>query len=115
MLHVEDVRGQKPVMRRSGKLRYGLAVPDFAVAPAVGSGASLFRTELVRRHRFSDRFDGYVLGEDLDLSVRVSQDAPVIGTNDVSATTTRWAASTRPCAGTTAASPRRTFGCAIAT
>lgn len=82
MLHVEDTHSEKPTMRRSGKLRYGLAMPDYSVAPAIGSGAPLFRTELVRRHRFSDRFGGYVLGEDLDLSVRVAQEAPVLGTSD---------------------------------
>ncbi len=82
MLHVFDPHGKKTVIRHSGKLHYGIATPDDVVIPAVGSGAVLFRTEVVRRHRFSDRFDGYVLGEDFDLSVRVSQEAPVIGTSE---------------------------------
>jgi peptidoglycan/xylan/chitin deacetylase (PgdA/CDA1 family)/glycosyltransferase involved in cell wall biosynthesis len=82
MLHVYDPHGKTTVMRRSGKLRYGIATQDDVVVPAVGSGAVLFRTEVVRRHRFSDRFDGYVLGEDLDLSIRVSQEAPMIGTSE---------------------------------
>lgn len=82
MLHVGDKHGDHAVIRRSGKLRYGLAIQKDVVVPAIGAGACLFRTELVRRHRFSERFDGYVLGEDLDLSLRVSQDAPVIGTSE---------------------------------
>ena len=82
MLHVVDRDGKKTVMRRSGKLRYGLAAENDVVIPVIGAGAALFRTEVVRRHRFSDRFDGYALGEDFDLSVRVSQEAPLMGTSE---------------------------------
>jgi peptidoglycan/xylan/chitin deacetylase (PgdA/CDA1 family)/glycosyltransferase involved in cell wall biosynthesis len=82
MLHVDDLKSARTVVRRSGKLRYGMATAEPVVVPAIGAGACLFRTDLVRRHRFNTHFGGYVLGEDLDLTIRLSQEAPVIGTGE---------------------------------
>lgn|GEM_PF-409493 len=82
MLHVVDRDRERTVIRRSGKVRYGVAPSGEVVVPAIASGAALYRTEIVRRHRFDDRFEGYVLGEDLDFSVRVSQEAPLVQTGE---------------------------------
>jgi peptidoglycan/xylan/chitin deacetylase (PgdA/CDA1 family)/glycosyltransferase involved in cell wall biosynthesis len=80
MLHIAGRRNRETVVRRSGKLSYGVETERDVVVPAAGAGAVLFRTALVRRHRYSERFEGYVLGEDLDLAIRVSQEAPLVRT-----------------------------------
>ena len=43
-----------------------------------GNGAVAYRTDLLRKHRFDERFTGYVYGEDLDVSVRLARDAPIL-------------------------------------
>jgi GT2 family glycosyltransferase len=79
MLHLVDGRSDRTSVRKSGKLRFGYPRGD-VVIPAVAVAAASFRTDLLRRHRFDDRFPGYVLGEDLDLTQRISADAPILQT-----------------------------------
>jgi GT2 family glycosyltransferase len=43
----------------------------------VMGGASIWRRATLERHRFSERFDGYGLYEDLDFCIRVSREAPL--------------------------------------
>jgi GT2 family glycosyltransferase len=79
MLHLVDARSDRTAVRKSGKLRFGLPSGD-VIIPAVAVAAASFRTDLLRRHRFDDRFPGYVLGEDLDLTRRISAEAPILQT-----------------------------------
>jgi GT2 family glycosyltransferase len=84
MLHYFD-RGtsRATAFRASRKLRY-VGVPARAVyIPAVGAGAVAFRTDLVLRHPFNERFPGYALGEDLEMSYRLSREAPILQLPDV--------------------------------
>jgi GT2 family glycosyltransferase len=73
-----DERRGSPRMRRSGNM---IDVPDpgcEVYAEAVPVGANLYRTDLLRRFPFEERFPGYVLGEDLDMSYRIGQVAPIL-------------------------------------
>jgi hypothetical protein len=81
MLHFQASDGLGTTFRRSRKLRF-VAHPHRDVEiPAVGAGCgAMFRTDLLRRHPFDERFPGYALGEDLDMSYRLSRDAPIIQT-----------------------------------
>ena len=78
MLHYTDQSGARTTMRRSRKLRYVDRPPHDVVIPAVGAGAVAFRTELMRRQPFNERFPGYALGEDLELSTRIAAEAPLL-------------------------------------
>jgi len=84
MLHYFDrSTSRATAFRASRKLRY-VGVPSRAVyVPAVGAGAVAFRTDLVLRHPFNERFPGYALGEDLEMSYRLSRDAPILQLPDV--------------------------------
>ena len=84
MLHYFDRSTYRATaFRASRKLRY-VGVPSRAVyVPAVGAGAVAFRTDLVLRHPFNERFPGYALGEDLEMSYRLSREAPILQLPDV--------------------------------
>jgi glycosyltransferase involved in cell wall biosynthesis len=77
-LHVEDRTIAANRFRLSGKLRYRYRPDGVVRLPAVSTMASLYRTDLVRRHRFDEHFDGYALGEDIDLAARVARDGPLL-------------------------------------
>jgi hypothetical protein len=78
MLHYHALRSPATSFRRSRKLRL-VPVPAHDVAvPACGAGYGLFRTDLLRRHPFDERFPGYAPGEDHDMSSRLSADAPIL-------------------------------------
>jgi hypothetical protein len=51
--------------------------------PALGAGATGYRTDLVLAHPFDERFPGYAPGEDLDMAVRVAATAPLVQTPEV--------------------------------
>jgi GT2 family glycosyltransferase len=78
MLHYHDPGAEATTVRRSGKLRFAARPATEVVVPAVGAGGAMFRTDLARCHRFDERFEGYALGEDLDMSARVSAEAPIV-------------------------------------
>jgi O-antigen/teichoic acid export membrane protein/GT2 family glycosyltransferase len=84
MLHYfERGTSRATTFRASRKVRY-VGVPSRAAyIPAVGAGAVAFRTDLVLRHPFNERFPGYALGEDLEMSYRLSRDAPILQLPDV--------------------------------
>jgi len=78
MLHYQAPHGEATTFRRSRKLRL-VARPRHDVAvPACGAGYGLFRTDLMRRHPFDERFPGYAPGEDLEMSSRLAADAPIL-------------------------------------
>lgn len=83
MLHYYDFGGKATRLRRSGKLALVPHPHEDVSIPAVGAGGALFRTELVRRHPFDERFSGYAPGEDLEMSYRLSREAPIIQTPSV--------------------------------
>ncbi len=84
MLHYFDRSTHRATaFRASRKLRYVGAPARAVYVPAVGAGAVAFRTELVLRHPFNERFPGYALGEDLEMSYRLSRDAPILQLPDV--------------------------------
>lgn len=78
MLHYQARRAPATTFRRSRKLRLVSVPAGEVVVPACGAGYGLFRTDLLRRHPFDERFSGYVQGEDLDMSSRLSADAPIL-------------------------------------
>jgi GT2 family glycosyltransferase len=49
---------------------------DYQVEFVMG-GAAMWRRSVLERHRFSERFEGYGLYEDLDFCIRVSRDSPL--------------------------------------
>lgn len=78
MLHYQAPGGGATSFRRSRKLRL-VPVPAAEVTvPACGAGYTLVRTDLLRRHRFDEKFAGYAPGEDLEMSSRVSAEAPIL-------------------------------------
>jgi len=80
MLHYYDFGGKATRVRRSGKLALVPNPSQEVTIPAVGTGGALFRTDLVRRHPFDERFSGYAPGEDLEMSYRLSREAPILQT-----------------------------------
>jgi GT2 family glycosyltransferase len=78
MLHYDALRSSSTSFRRSRKLRFVPVPADEVVVPACGAGYGLFRTQLLRRHPFDERFAGYAPGEDLDMSSRLSSEAPIL-------------------------------------
>jgi GT2 family glycosyltransferase len=78
LLHVDDPGGAATRLRRSGKVSYVDRPPAETEIPVVGAGAVLYRTDLARRHPFDERFPGYALGEDLEMSSRVAREAPIL-------------------------------------
>jgi GT2 family glycosyltransferase len=78
MLHYQAPRATATRVRRSRKLRL-VPIPATAVeVEACGAGYGLFRTDLLRRHPFDERFPGYAPGEDLDMSSRLAAEAPIL-------------------------------------
>lgn len=83
MLNYVDPSGEAMTLRRSGNVRY-VPEPRGAVrVPALGAGATAYRTDLVRAHPFDERFEGYAPGEDLEMAFRVGQAAPLVQTPEV--------------------------------
>jgi len=78
MLHYQAPRGRATTIRRSRKLRLVPVPPDDVIVPTCGAGFGLFRTDLLRRHPFDERFSGYAPGEDLDMSFRLGAEAPIL-------------------------------------
>lgn len=78
MLHYQAPRGTATSFRRSRKLRLVPVPPTEVTVPACGAGYGLFRADLLRRHRFDERFPGYAPGEDLDMSSRLAAEAPIL-------------------------------------
>jgi len=83
MLHYYDSGASATRVRRSGKLALVVRPREEVSIPAVGAGGALFRTDLVRRHPFDERFPGYAPGEDLEMSLRLSREASILQTPDV--------------------------------
>jgi GT2 family glycosyltransferase len=83
MLHYYDFAGKATRVRRSGKLALVPNPDRDVIIPAVGAGGALFRTDLARRHPFDERFSGYAPGEDLEMSYRLSREAPILQTPSV--------------------------------
>lgn len=83
MLHCIDDKHLGTTFRRSRKLAYVPRPACEVTIPAVATLATLFRVDLVRKHPFDEHFSGYVLGEDLDMSTRLSSDAPILQSPDV--------------------------------
>lgn len=75
-----DDRGTS--IRRSGKIRHVPRPTRELLIPIFSIGATACRTDLVRRHRFDERFTGYVYGEDVDLTSRLARDAPILHSPD---------------------------------
>jgi glycosyltransferase involved in cell wall biosynthesis len=83
MLNYVDPAGEAMTLRRSGNVRY-VPEPRGAVSvPALGAGATAYRTDLVRANPFDERFPGYAPGEDLEMAFRVGQAAPLLQTPEV--------------------------------
>jgi GT2 family glycosyltransferase len=83
MLNYVDPAGEGMSLRRSGKVRYVPEPPGAVVVPALGAGATAYRTDLVLAHPFDERFSGYAPGEDLEMAVRVATAAPLLQTPEV--------------------------------
>ncbi|HWM10366.1 MAG TPA: glycosyltransferase [Solirubrobacteraceae bacterium] len=86
MLNYVDPAGEAMTLRRSGNVRYVPEPRGPVRVPALGAGATAYRTELVRANPFDERFAGYAPGEDLEMAFRVGQAAPLLQTPEV-----RWA------------------------
>ena len=78
MLHVADSGRRATFIRRSGKVWFVDRPRTEVVVPTAGAGAVAYRTDLVRKHPFDERFAGYALGEDLEMAVRLSRDGPIL-------------------------------------
>jgi glycosyltransferase involved in cell wall biosynthesis len=83
MLNYVDPAGEAMSLRRSGKVRYVPEPPRAVVVPALGAGATAYRTDLALAHPFDERFSGYAPGEDLEMAVRVASAAPLVQTPEV--------------------------------
>jgi GT2 family glycosyltransferase len=83
MLNFVDRSGEAMTLRRSGNVRY-VPEPRGAVqVPALGAGATAYRTDLVLAHPFDERFPGYAPGEDLEMAFRVATSGPLLQTPEV--------------------------------
>ena len=82
-LHIQDPAAAHHTFRRSQKVRFRVVPAKPVFIPAVSTMAVLYRTELARKHPFDEHFPGYALGEDLDMSFRVAQEAPILHVPDV--------------------------------
>jgi GT2 family glycosyltransferase len=78
MLHYEAPRARATKLRRSRKLRVVPRPTEAVEVQACGAGYGLFRTDLLRRHAFDERFPGYAPGEDLEMSSRLAAEAPIL-------------------------------------
>ena len=77
MLHLFDQKALTTSFRLSQKLRFTRPRTEVTL-PATSTAAVLYRTDLARRHRFDERFGGYVLGEDIDMSARLARERPIL-------------------------------------
>jgi hypothetical protein len=83
MLNYADPSGDAMTLRRSANVRY-VPEPRAAVrVPALGAGATAYRTDLALAHPFDERFPGYAPGEDLEMAFRVAAAAPLVQTPEV--------------------------------
>ena len=80
MLSYVDPEGNAMTLRRSGKVRFVPEPRGEVRVPLLPSGATAFRTDLVRRHPFDERFSGYTPGGDFEMAARVAADAPLVQT-----------------------------------
>ncbi len=80
MLHEQVYGGSHTTIKRSGKVRLAHWPDREVFVPVFSNLAVAYRTELLRKHRFDERFSGYVLGEDYDLTARLAQEAPILHT-----------------------------------
>lgn len=78
MLSYVDVSATAMRVRRSGRLRFAPLPPGPVEVPVLASGATAYRTDLVLRHPFDERFLGYTPGGDLEMSFRVASEAPLL-------------------------------------
>jgi glycosyltransferase involved in cell wall biosynthesis len=83
MLNYVDPSAEAMSLRRSGNVRYVPEPREAVLVPALGAGATAYRTELVRMHPFDERFRGYAPGEDLEMAFRVGTSAPLVQTPEV--------------------------------
>jgi hypothetical protein len=83
MLSYVDVSAAAMKVRRSGKVRFAPLPCAPVEVPVLASGATAYRTDLVLRHGFDERFMGYTPGGDLEMSFRVASEAPLVQTPDV--------------------------------
>jgi glycosyltransferase involved in cell wall biosynthesis len=83
MLNYVDPAGEAMTLRRSGNVRYVPEPRGAVLVPALGAGATAYRTDLVRAHPFDERFEGYAPGEDLEMAFRLGQAAPLLQTPEV--------------------------------
>jgi glycosyltransferase involved in cell wall biosynthesis len=80
MLSVVDPRRDAMTLRRSGKVRFVPEPRGDVHVPVLASGATAYRTDLVLRHPFDERFPGYTPGGDLEMAARVATEAPLVQT-----------------------------------
>jgi hypothetical protein len=83
MLNYVDPSAAAMTLRRSGNVRYVPEPRGPVQVPALGAGATAYRTELVLAHPFDERFEGYAPGEDLEMAFRVGASAPLLQTPEV--------------------------------
>lgn len=83
MLNFVDPCAERMTIRRSGMVRYVPAPRRPVEVPALGAGATAYRTELALAHPFDERFSGYAPGEDLEMAFRVGAVAPLLQTPEV--------------------------------
>ena len=77
-LHYQAAGGRSTTLRRSRKLRLVPHPDEDVEVEACGAGYGLFRTDLLRRHPFDERFPGYAPGEDLEMTSRLAAEAPIL-------------------------------------
>jgi glycosyltransferase involved in cell wall biosynthesis len=83
MLNYVDPAAEAMSLRCGGSVRYVPEPRHPVVVPALGAGATLYRTDLVRACPFDERFAGYAPGEDLEMASRVGRFAPLLQTPEV--------------------------------
>jgi GT2 family glycosyltransferase len=82
MFFLSDVttKAAGTTLRPSGKFREVPVPGQDVLVPVFTNAAVAYRTDLLRSLRFNEEFEGYVYGEDLDLSVRLARIAPILHT-----------------------------------
>jgi GT2 family glycosyltransferase len=83
MLNYVDPTRPGMTLRRSGKVRYVPEPRAPVQVPALGAGATFYRTDLAVARPFDERFAGYAPGEDLEMAFRVAAAAPLLQTPEV--------------------------------
>jgi hypothetical protein len=83
MLSYVDLSASAMKVRRSGKVRFAPLPRGPVQVPVLASGATAYRTDLVLRHPFDERFTGYTPGGDLEMSFRVGSEAALMQIPDV--------------------------------